>query len=253
MKKLNDYVYIKDESLIYPCGKYRIPKDLPAGEYYIWGKDIYYEYIRQTNRYICDNDFEGYAVFEKKDKISLERGMMTPIENIGYVNEKVDRLYPDHVYRSELEVPLGFYLYKFDEKYFVEEESFLERNECGIDLYKANSDSRRTREKGEYGCVEITSEWKHIVVLNGFALYYGQSKFDEVQILENEKITANQFYDKGESLVSNEVIDMRLFLDITKAEDFVVKLRLILRNMIGMLLTENVSGERKLFLFLDRH
>lgn len=230
MKKLNDYVYIKDESLIYPCGKYRIPKDLPAGEYYIWGKDIYYEYIRQTNRYICDNDFEGYAVFEKKDKISLERGMMTPIENIGYVNEKVDRLYPDHVYRSELEVPLGFYLYKFDEKYFVEEESFLERNECGIDLYKANSDSRRTREKGEYGCVEITSEWKHIVVLNGFALYYGQSKFDEVQILENEKITANQFYDKGESLVSNEVIDMRLFFRYHKGGRFCGKITVDLKE-----------------------
>lgn len=224
MKRLNDYVYIKDETLIYPCGKYRVPKDLPAGEYYIWGKDVYYEYTRETFDYSYENSYEGYAVFEKKDKIRIESGMMTPIENIGYIHENVKILYPNHVYRVGFEIPTGFYLFKFDERYFVREETFLDKNECGIDMYRANSDSRRTREKGKYGCVEITDEKKHIVVLNGISIYYGQSKFDEVQELEIAKIDKNKFYDMGKSIVSNEIIDMRLFFRYRKGGRFCGKI-----------------------------
>ena len=220
MKKLNKFVYIKDEAFVYPCGKYRVPEDLPSGEYYIWGRDVYYEYTRQTYNFIYNNSYEGYAIFEKEDYINIESGMMTPIENIGYTHENKKMLYPNHVYRAGLEIPLGFYLYKFDEKYFDKEEIFLERNECAVDLYKANSDSRKTREHGEYGCVEITAERKHIVVLNGIAMYYGQSKFDEVKILEDAETLENRFYNIGKNIVSNKIIDMRLFYKYRKGGRF---------------------------------
>ena len=51
MKKLNQFVYIKDESLVYYCGNYNVPNELPAGEYYIWGNSVYYEYSRQKYSY----------------------------------------------------------------------------------------------------------------------------------------------------------------------------------------------------------
>lgn len=220
MRKLNDFVYIKDESLIYVHGKYKVPKDLPAGEYYIWGTNVYYEYFRDTINYTYRNKREGYAVFEKKDKVNIESGMMTPIDNIGYVNENVERLYPNHVYRTGLEILTGFYLFKYDKKYFVEEETFLEKDECGIDMYRANSDSRRTREKGKYGCVEIVEEKKHIVVLNGIAMYYGQSKFDEFQELETAIVDENRLYEMGKSIICNEIIDLRLFFRYRKGGRF---------------------------------
>lgn len=224
MKKINEYVYIKDETLVYSSGKYKVPKDLKAGEYYIWGQDIYYEYTREETNYICRNNYDGYAVFEKKDKIVFECGWMTPVDNIGYINENEVMLYPNHVYRTEAEIPVGFYLFKFDKKYYIKEETFLGEKECGVDLYRANSDSRRTRERGEYGCVEITSEKRHIVVLNGIAKYYGDSRFDERQILKEADSSVNEFYSMGKLIFSNEILEMRLFLKYRKGGRFCGKI-----------------------------
>lgn len=217
-------MYIKDETLVYSSGKYKVPKDLEAGEYYIWGRDIYYEYTREETNYSCRSNHDGYAVFEKKDKIVFERGWMTPVENIGYINENEVMLYPNHVYRTEAEIPVGFYLFKFDEKYYIKEETFLGEKECGIDLYRANSDSRRTRESGEYGCVEITNEKRHIVVLNGIAKYYGDSRFDERQILKEADSPVNEFYSMGKLIFSNEILEMRLFLKYRKGGRFCGKI-----------------------------
>jgi hypothetical protein len=219
MKKLNKFVYIKDEKLVYRCGKYNVPKNLPMGEYYIWGEDVCYGYIRETYDYNFYNDYERYAVFINKDKVNLEKGMMTPIENIGYIKENTEILYPNHVYRTEFEIPTGFYLFKYDDKYF-EKESFLEMYECGIDLYKANSDSGHNRVKGEYGCVEITNENRHIKVLNGIAKYFGKNKFDEIKIIEEDSVLSNEFDSNGKSLFFNEIIDLRLFEKHNKKSGF---------------------------------
>lgn len=220
MKIINKFVYIKDEAIVYSSGEYRVPKDLEAGEYYIWGQDIYYEYTRGEDNFSFESNYDGYAVFEKKDKIVFERGWMTPINNIGYINENEVMLYPNHVYRTEAEIPVGFYLFKFDEKYYIKEESFLGEKECGIDLYRANSDSRRTRERGEYGCVEITNEKRHIVVLNGVAMYYGDTRFDELQMLKEADALYNEFYSMGKTIFSNEILEMQLFLKYRRGGRF---------------------------------
>ena len=220
MKIINKFVYIKDEAIVYSSGEYRVPKDLEAGEYYIWGQDIYYEYTRGEDNFSFESNYDGYAVFEKKDKIVFERGWMTPINNIGYINENEVMLYPNHVYRTEAEIPVGFYLFKFDEKYYIKEESFLGEKECGIDLYRANSDSRRTRERGEYGCVEIKNEKRHIVVLNGIAMYYGDTRFDELQMLKEADALYNEFYSMGKTIFSNEILEMQLFLKYRRGGRF---------------------------------
>lgn len=224
MKKINKFVYIKDETLVYTSGKYRVPKDLKTGEYYIWGQDIHYEYTREGNNYSYRSNYDGYAVFEKKDKIVFESGWMTPVDNIGYINENEGMLYPNHVYRTGTEIPVGFYLYKFDEKSCVKEETSLGEKECGIDLYRANSDSMRTRERGEYGCVEITNEKRHIVVLNGIAKYYGDSRFDERKILKETDAPVNEFCSMGKLIFSNEILEMRLFLKYRKGGRFCGKI-----------------------------
>ncbi|MBQ8247517.1 MAG: hypothetical protein IJZ42_10325 [Lachnospiraceae bacterium] len=220
MKKLNQFVYIKDESLVYYCGNYNVPNELPAGEYYIWGNSVYYEYSRQKYSYNFGYSGEGYDIFKKKDKVFLKTGMMTPIENIGYINKNVKILYPNHVYRTELEIPTGFYLFKFDEKYYVKTEDDLEENECFIDLYEVYSDSWKRRERGKYGCIEITSKIKHITIYNGVAEYYGQTKFDVGEILENIVVPKNQIFDMEKSAIYNEIIDMRLFFRYQKGGRF---------------------------------
>lgn len=221
MVKLNQYVGIVDEKKIIVCGKYKIGKELPSGEYYMWGNNIRYSYKRETLSYNFDNSGDCYAVFEKGDRLEFEKGKMTPIENVVYL-QKYDTsiLVPGHVYRIEKEIPLGYYMYKFDEEYFGEEETFLGRYECGVDIYEANSDSRFHRECGEFGNVEIMNGKRHVVIKNGIAKYYGDSKFAAEEIIDDETIPLNEFWKEGKTIFTNEIVDLKLFLKHNKASRF---------------------------------
>lgn len=253
MKELNQYVKILDETNVISCGKYKVGKDLPAGEYYIWGGNIEYSYVRKADRYSYENGFDGYAVFEKGDRLNFENGLMTPIENITYVQaRRLDILLPNHVYRIGTEIPLGFYVFKFDEKYFVEEEVFLEKNECAIDLYEANSDSRRTRERGKYGCVEIINSKRHAVVINGVAKYYGKTRFDEIGIIEDKNVPYNEFNSDGKMLFSNDIIDLRLFLKHSKGSRFCGKVMMNVYCYYWYAINGNCMWKAKVYPFSGR-
>ena len=39
---MNKFIALNNERLIFRSGKYRIGRDIPAGEYYFWGADIWY-------------------------------------------------------------------------------------------------------------------------------------------------------------------------------------------------------------------
>ena len=225
MVKINQYVSIIDERNIIACGKYKVGKNISSGEYYIWGNDIRYSYKRETIDYSFNNQGDCYAVFETGDSVEFEKGKMTPVENIVYM-QKYDTniLIPGHVYRIGSEIPIGYYIYKFDEKYFEEEEVFLVRNECGVDIYDANSDSRFYRERGEFGSVKIMNDKRHVVIKNGMAKYYGENKFDAQTFITNETVVSNVFWEEGKTLFENEIINLKLFLKHNKASRFCGKI-----------------------------
>lgn len=223
MRKLNEFVYIKDEHFTFSCGEYIVEENLPAGEYYIWGDTVCYRYLRGDHHYKFSNDNEGYAIFEINDQVIIEEGVMTPVENIGYIRAEKELIVPKHIYRVGREIPLGFYLYKYDKGYFTETE-FLNENECGVYLYSINMNSTRIRKNGEYGCVEITDKIKYITLKNGIAMYSSQFKFDEECILEDGIEFKNILYKEGQTLFSNKIIDMKLLYKYRKGGRFCGKL-----------------------------
>ena len=50
MLRINKYVEVIDSAKIISIGKYRIGTEIPCGEYYLWGQDIWYSYKRKKEK-----------------------------------------------------------------------------------------------------------------------------------------------------------------------------------------------------------
>ncbi len=105
---VNKYVTLKDSSLIYAPGKYRIGEDLKPGEYYFWGSNIYVLDRKENiiNHTGCN---DCYVTFKGKRIITVENAHFTPIDNIEYTYKNSDALEPGHMYRGQIELPQGTY------------------------------------------------------------------------------------------------------------------------------------------------
>ncbi|KAI4450771.1 hypothetical protein C823_005308 [Eubacterium plexicaudatum ASF492] len=66
MLRINKYVEVIDSEKIISIGKYRIGTEIPCGEYYLWGKDIWYSYKRKRKKNIM-NTLEKYMIYLKKE------------------------------------------------------------------------------------------------------------------------------------------------------------------------------------------
>lgn len=162
MIKINKYIEVVEQKGIIECGKYKVGKDIPCGEYYLWGNDIWYSYVRKKEKSSYEYEREAYDIFEKGDLLTLEAGRMTLTDNLRYLTDPKAVILPGHIYRVGNEIPQGYYLFRYDEKYFRNSYEFPEnRDECVFNLHENYANSRYHRESGRCGCVLLNSHIRH--------------------------------------------------------------------------------------------
>lgn len=221
MIKINKYIEVVEQKGIIECGKYKVGKDIPCGEYYLWGNDIWYSYVRKKEKSSYEYEREAYDIFEKGDLLTLEAGRMTLTDNLRYLTDPKAVILPGHIYRVGNEIPQGYYLFRYDEKYFRNSYEFPEnRDECVFNLHENYANSRYHRESGRCGCVLLNSHIRHMTIENGTAIYYGDEKFDEVRIVWDCKVEANIFFSKGVRIFKNEIIEISIYAKYDKKSRF---------------------------------
>ena len=99
MIKINKYIEVVEQKGIIECGKYKVGKDIPCGEYYLWGNDIWYSYVRKKEKSSYEYEREAYDIFEKGDLLTLEAGRMTLTDNLRYLTDPKAVILPGHIYR----------------------------------------------------------------------------------------------------------------------------------------------------------
>lgn len=212
MIHINKYVEVIDSEKIIRSGKYRIGTEIPCGEYYLWGQDIWYSYKRKKEKEYHEYTREVYDIFEKGDILDLEAGKMTLVDNLHYLCDKTDVILPEHIYRVGIEIPEGYYLFKFDKAYYKEPISYCRNEEeCAFDMHENYAYSRYHSETKKNGCVLVSSETRHIEVKNGIAIYYGNNKFDEEQIVNDSSINENTFFINGIKIFSCKIMELLLY------------------------------------------
>lgn len=211
MIKVNKYIEIMDLNKIIKPGVYRVGKDIPCGEYYLWGKNIRFTYKRKSEKETREYIKEVYYIFEDGDYLNFVTGEMTDIINLYYTINGFEMIIPDHIYRVGREIPEGYYLYKFDKMYFKELITFCEADECAIDMRDDYANSWCERESGRYGYVLLNSKTKYLKIGNGVAVYYGREKFDEKQIVKNCNVENNKFFYGGEKIFDNKILQIYLY------------------------------------------
>lgn len=211
--KINKFISIIDNQKIIECGKYNIGRDIPCGEYYLWGKSIWYSYKRKRERESREYVGEAYDIFQNGDVLTLEEGKMTGIDNIHYSNENTDIIMPNHIYRVGLEIPEGCYLYKFDKQFFSETVSYCKSDdECAFDMHKNFGNSGYHSETGKIGCVMLELvNVRHVNIKNGIAAYVGDEKFNEQKVLNDCSVDENVFFNKGIRIFDCKIMEMRLY------------------------------------------
>ncbi len=212
MLRINKYVEVIDSEKIINIGKYRIGTEIPCGEYYLWGKNIWYSYKRKKEKEYYECTREAYDIFEKGDVLDLEAGKMTLVNNLHYLCDKADVILPEHIYRVGIEIPEGYYLFKFDKAYYKEPISYCRNEEeCAFNMHENYAYSRYHSETKRYGCVLVNSQIRHIEVKNGIAIYYGGNKFDEEQIVNDSSIVENSFFSNGVKIFSCKIMELLLY------------------------------------------
>lgn len=211
--EINKFINVIDNEKIIGCGKYSIGRDIPCGEYYLWGKNIWYSYKRKREREIHEYVGEAYDMFQNGDVLVIEEGKMTRIDNIHYSKDNIDIIMPNHIYRVGLEIPEGYYLYRFDKQFFNEPISYCQSDdECAFDMHKNYADSRYHSETGKIGCTMLAVvNVRHVNIKNGIATYVGDEKFDEQRIVNDCSIDENRFFSNGIRIFNCKIMEIRLY------------------------------------------
>lgn len=66
MIKINKYIEVVEQKGIIECGKYKVGKDIPCGEYYLWGNDIWYSYVRKNEKSSYEYDEKRMTYLKKE-------------------------------------------------------------------------------------------------------------------------------------------------------------------------------------------
>lgn len=95
-----------------------VGKDIPAGEYFIWGNAFFLSRIRDGNNRIIQNESIGedcYVVLQHGDIVDFKSGRMISVKSIIYKQLTPNtNLIPKHTYKIGCELPLGWYESKKD-------------------------------------------------------------------------------------------------------------------------------------------
>ena len=159
-----------------------VGKDIPAGEYFIWGSAFFLNRIRDSKKRIIQNDSideDCYVVLERGDIVEFKSGRMISAKNIIYKQlEPNTKLIPKHTYKIGCELPLGWYESKNDI------ECFLNSNFSTHVLFN--------------GSFELSKKYKYMRSTTEDAKYVGLAnpKIHEMHINQRQ-------IDKFSSLISN--------------------------------------------------
>lgn len=221
MVVLNEHIGILNDEKIYDIGTYVLGKDIPVGEYYLWGECIQYSYIRGKEEYSSHFKGESYDIFDDGDVLELLEGRMIHIDNLKYFFEKTDVLYPGHIYRVGREIPRGYYLFRFDEAYALCDGESYNRWSCSQD--SDNNKKCKVEMHTNYavrcyqtvskksGCVLWDGDVKHIKINNGIAEYFGVSKFEEDKVIRECEMSDDAFVKEGALVFDSNIMDMRVY------------------------------------------
>lgn len=213
INSVNQFVKIRDKSKIYTKGSYTVGEQLDAGEIYFWGKNIWYTKKRRKEQDYHEYEGDAYECVKKGDKLLVEEGFFTPIDNIEYLWNKEQKLVPSHIYRLGIEIPSGSYFAKYDQAYISNDVHFddEDKEKCAFDVYEDYASGRchRTYAKGDV--VHIANETGYIRIQNGYAFFVAEGKFDEFDIVKNWLIEENRFFYKGIPVFKNAFFQIRLY------------------------------------------
>ena len=210
--KINRFVSVENPDLIHGIGEYLIGKDLPAGEYYFWGEQIWYTVTsQQGERNHNEYTHDSYASFLNGDIVAVQNGNFTTAKNITYEKDALGMLYPNHVYRVGNEIPSGCYLFKFQKEYFSEPVSFCAENDAAFAKSLNFPYQKYTRVSGQFGSAIVEDQDKYIFIKNGIAIYFGESAPDIYALLSSAALSDNNYHQEGVVVLENPLWTIKVF------------------------------------------
>ena len=172
----NKYIQVKEKDKIYSEGSYVVGQDgLLPGLYYAWNNFIIS--IGRNEKYYsggrrCDDD---YIQLAKGKKVVIERGKITPIDNISYTYNNKDYLVPGHVYLVGKEIPHGKYRILYDET--LVEKNYKSQDKCIFHRINKEKKYRSYAVLSNDDYAETDSRTNYVVMENGKAILVEEGVF----------------------------------------------------------------------------
>lgn len=209
--KANRYVTIIDDGLVFKTGKYKVGSRIPIGEYYFWGDDIWLTIYFNGDHRHCEYTHDAYITLEKGDALEISNGRFTPVTNISYRKDSSNLLLPNHLYRVGAEMPTGYYIYRLNQKYYSEKLAFGAVDDAALNQYAEYPYSNYYQNRGRFGIAEVKSTSKYFEVVNGQAIYLGDSSVDLYSALTSASFPDDEFHQDGKTVFANPLLNIRVF------------------------------------------
>lgn len=165
----NKYIKVKEKNMIYSEGSYVVGQDgLLPGVYYAWDDFIIRSGRNKTyysGDWRCDDE---YIELTQGKKVIIERGKITPIDNISYTYNNKDYLVPGHIYLVGKEIPHGKYRILYDETLVTS--NYCSEEECIFHRINEKEKLRAYSIRRKDGFAETDSRTDYVVVENGKAI-----------------------------------------------------------------------------------
>lgn len=209
--KVNQFVFITDENFVHGAGEYSIGKDIPAGEYYFWGKHIWFTIISQGERSYSEFPNDAYATVKSGDALIVENGNFTLVDNLQYKHIDSGFLYPNHVYRVGREIPYGSYLFKFEKRLFSSHISFGAEDDAAFNKFQQYPYNRYNQTSGYFGNATVNESDKYVSLKNGIAIYCEEPLPDLYSLLSSVNLSGNRYCPQGILVMENDLCAIKVF------------------------------------------
>lgn len=209
--KANRFVFVNNKNLICGKGEYSIGKDIPGGEYYFWGKNIWFTVISHGECRYSEFTNDAYATVKSGDSLTVENGNFTSVDNIVYMHTSNKLLRPNHIYRVGTEIPYGAYLFRFEKKLFSDEISFCAEDDAAFIKFQQYPYDRYYQSSGHFGNVTVAENDKYVKLKNGVAIYCEESLPDLYSLLSSVELPDNDYHHNGISAVANILYTIKVF------------------------------------------
>lgn len=112
-------------------------------------------------------------------------------------------LYPNHLYEVGTDIPSGYYLFVYSKEFDRGKMPFCAKDEAAFRLYQEHKSSHHSVSYNNFGCVNVSEEYRYAEIKNGLAIYFGQEKFDLHNILRHGDAVCGLVY-------KNEILEIRI-------------------------------------------